>query len=623
MGFRGRFFAVFLGVALLTSPAVAALGTIQFTFKLIQTVTILASPNTSTEQRRATLLEFASLLESSLRGSYGDIAHWRNSLPATLESLQNGQISGVPILSSLPAQTRESAAALFQALVAPVLASETPEKFDYRISMCRAWMNHLIQSESETIGDLLSTDSTRSSRARQRLQHEISAYRVQFAALSAIGGVLNEVVGSNYALDSAKLNQRVPDLLRALTQLGPLYRKTGDMLGGFFHPGAIPAGSRTHSLAELDALFRQRFELSLEDAFSSFDPTPIPGGTLAEVHRATLKSNGKLVAVKFRRPGIVADLAQNYRAHQHLTLLGKMASANETSSAVMDLAAIHVDHFAVGYLRELDFMREAQAMTAFGSRHGRNYTRIPQPIPNLVAQDILVMEFIEGTPLEEIFKSGDQSRIQTAFQNFTQVMIDQLGYGHLHGDLTPPNISFDDQGRAILYDWGSSISLQEKFWVAMRMAQGLLGYAPSLLASAMYEMADPQFTATQDQLLTIVQRNMESARSKGTDAGNASQVLLESYLESHRTHGYRMSADYARVVRGVLPMVGILTQFSSKLGGDFVANKFQRDATAVKVSVGLNWGAEWLWRARSTPFPAPSNDACFSDLIEAFIARDL
>ncbi|KAI8851411.1 ABC1 family-domain-containing protein [Chytridium lagenaria] len=56
------------------------------------------------------------------------------------------------------------------------------------------------------------------------------------------------------------------------------------------------------TLAALEALFLQDTNSTLSDHFSDLDPTPLGVASLAQVHKATLKSTGEVVAVKIQHP---------------------------------------------------------------------------------------------------------------------------------------------------------------------------------------------------------------------------------------------------------------------------------------------------------------------------------
>jgi len=56
------------------------------------------------------------------------------------------------------------------------------------------------------------------------------------------------------------------------------------------------------ALEKIKVVIETDFGKTLEEIFSSFDPTPIAAASLAQVHKAVLRKNGEEVAVKIQFP---------------------------------------------------------------------------------------------------------------------------------------------------------------------------------------------------------------------------------------------------------------------------------------------------------------------------------
>ena len=61
------------------------------------------------------------------------------------------------------------------------------------------------------------------------------------------------------------------------------------------------------SLDEIKITYESDHGLKIKDVFSEFDPNPIGNASLAQVHKAKLKSNGETVAVKLQYPRLRAQ----------------------------------------------------------------------------------------------------------------------------------------------------------------------------------------------------------------------------------------------------------------------------------------------------------------------------
>lgn len=97
----------------------------------------------------------------------------------------------------------------------------------------------------------------------------------------------------------------------AAEELGPTFVKSGQLLS--MRPDVIPEAlvSELRRLqdnvkplpfAEMRPVLAEELGEELDAIFSEFDETPVASASLAQVYRARLRSNGRLVAVKLQRP---------------------------------------------------------------------------------------------------------------------------------------------------------------------------------------------------------------------------------------------------------------------------------------------------------------------------------
>jgi aarF domain-containing kinase len=100
-------------------------------------------------------------------------------------------------------------------------------------------------------------------------------------------------------------------VLKALQKSGGIYIKLGQHVSAMVY---ILPPEWTSTMAvlqdkcpptpyqEIEELFQHDLGLSLDDLFSEFDPEPIGVASLAQVHRARLRSTDQEVAVKMQHP---------------------------------------------------------------------------------------------------------------------------------------------------------------------------------------------------------------------------------------------------------------------------------------------------------------------------------
>ncbi|KAF3785095.1 putative aarF domain-containing protein kinase [Nymphaea thermarum] len=164
---------------------------------------------------------------------------------------------------------------------------------------------------------------------------------------------------------------------------------------------------------ELGGNFRQLFE--------KFDEAPIGSASIAQVHRARIKGRKGDVAVKVQHPGVkelmMADI-RNLRAFA--TFLQKEIKF-DVVSVTYELEK------QVGY--EFDFLREADSMKKIqhflSTCNKKSPVTVPRVISEMTTRRVLLMEFIDGTPImnlgEEMAKRGINPGGKVALLDYGQV----------------------------------------------------------------------------------------------------------------------------------------------------------------------------------------------------------
>lgn len=131
---------------------------------------------------------------------------------------------------------------------------------------------------------------------------------------------------------------------------------------------------------------------TLEDTFSSFEPKPLGSASIGQVHRATLRSTGKEVAVKVQYPEAHKLFQKDIHA---IRALCEMFAPEQ----VVTLEALEDQNKS-----ELDYTNEANNLLEIGNnmkKHGFQPKEclVPQPIPGLSTRRMLVMELLPGPKL--------------------------------------------------------------------------------------------------------------------------------------------------------------------------------------------------------------------------------
>ena len=234
----------------------------------------------------------------------------------------------------------------------------------------------------------------------------------------------------------------------ALEELGPVWIKLGQMMStrrDLFPPLiADQLAILQDRVAPFDgAQAKAQIEKSLggpvESWFDDFDITPLASASIAQVHTATLKENGRAVVIKVIRPDILpvirADMRLIYRLARWLPRLLPESRRLRPVEVVADYEKTLID--------ELNLLREA-ANTIQLRRNFENSKMlyVPEIYSDYCSESMLVMERIYGIPINDVaaleqhgvnMKLLAERGVQVFF---TQVFRDSF----FHADMHPGNI---------------------------------------------------------------------------------------------------------------------------------------------------------------------------------------
>ncbi|MEW2394742.1 AarF/ABC1/UbiB kinase family protein [Streptomyces sp. NPDC046862] len=253
-----------------------------------------------------------------------------------------------------------------------------------------------------------------------------------------IGGKSAEIVGR-------ELQQRTAEqLFKVLGELKGGAMKFGQALSVF--ESALPeeiAGPYRAALTKLQeaappmptstvhSVLRERLGEDWQELFLQFEDKPAAAASIGQVHRATWH-DGREVAVKVQYPGageaLLSDLGQLSRFAR---LLGPLIPGMDIKPLITELR----DRVS----EELDYGLEAQAQEA----HAAEFADDPDVlVPAVVHQSeqVLVTEWIDGTPLSEVIADGTQEQRDRAGQLLARFLFSgPARTGLLHADPHPGN----------------------------------------------------------------------------------------------------------------------------------------------------------------------------------------
>jgi predicted unusual protein kinase regulating ubiquinone biosynthesis (AarF/ABC1/UbiB family) len=254
--------------------------------------------------------------------------------------------------------------------------------------------------------------------------------------------------------------QRAQWLTRQLLELGSAFIKLGQLLSS--RPDILPAGwvSELASLQDnVPAFSFDRVQTVLEEELGQrcaevidLDPQPLGAASLAQVHRASLRS-GRQVVLKVQRQGL------DRRFRLDLDVMQQVAAVLQRHPSWgrgRDWPAMARECRRV-LLRELDFRVEAQYAARFRQQFlDDEQIRIPGVIWELSTRRVLCLDYLPGIKIndrEAIVEAGIDPLV-VAEIGAASYLKQLVRFGFFHADPHPGNLAVASDGALIYYDFG-------------------------------------------------------------------------------------------------------------------------------------------------------------------------
>jgi ubiquinone biosynthesis protein len=286
-----------------------------------------------------------------------------------------------------------------------------------------------------------------------------------------LGRFLLERLNSAQDIDKYSMAERIR---MSFEELGPSFVKLGQLLAA--RPDLVPEDftaefSKLHdnvqplSFEIVEGVLKHEFGESLYQHFTSIEATPIGSASIAQVHRATLKS-GEQVVIKVQRPGIVEKINDDLNV---LYLLAELLEQYVPEAKAFNPLGI-VDEFFKTLELETNFIIEANNLRRFTQNFSSDTTiKIPTVYFDLTTERVLTMEALNGYPMsqasataqegydsEELIRKGIHAYLKMVFKD-----------GFFHGDLHAGNFFVLPNNQIGLIDFGVVGRLNNKTQTAI------------------------------------------------------------------------------------------------------------------------------------------------------------
>lgn len=213
---------------------------------------------------------------------------------------------------------------------------------------------------------------------------------------------------------------------------------------------------KSFSYADVKGQVEKELNGSIDDIFSSFSRKSLASASIGQVHKAKLRS-GEIVAVKIQRPSIERNILKDLHIMKiFLKIFEKAEFVQEHS---LDLL---FREFERSILRELDYDIEANNISMFYDNFKEDkMIKIPKVYDNYSTKKILVMEFIVGKKISEVFgfrktKINKRKIAAIGVDSFFKQIFE---FGLVHGDPHPGNIYIYKNSTVCFLDFGNCLHI--------------------------------------------------------------------------------------------------------------------------------------------------------------------
>jgi ubiquinone biosynthesis protein len=253
----------------------------------------------------------------------------------------------------------------------------------------------------------------------------------------------------------------LPPVVRAITALGPAYIKFGQILST--RPDIVGDDMAQQLKYLQDQLPPFSTDIArdmvaaelgqpVEALFADFSE-PVAAASIAQVHKARLAEDGRLVAVKVLRPGIERAFRKDIDAFYFAARLFEIFLPGTRRLRPLDVIA----HFEGVVMAELDLRLEASSASEFVSNiKAGDGIQAPEPLWRLSGRNVLTMGWAEGINLADLpaLDRAGIDRVALGAKVLQVFLSHALRDGFFHGDMHQGNLKAAANGDLIVFDFG-------------------------------------------------------------------------------------------------------------------------------------------------------------------------
>lgn len=357
-----------------------------------------------------------------------------------------------------------------------------------------------------------------------------------------------------------KLRQILEDLGPTYIKLGQIMSSRSDILPQKYCDELMRLRSEVPpmSFSQVQEVIDRSFGYSWKQVFLDIEEEPLGSASIAQVHRATLKT-GENVVVKVQREGIYETMSRDIGLlRRAVKLLPPVAFKD-----LVDLDLVLTELWRVTQ-EEMNFLMEAANMEEFAAKNRDVvFVEVPRLYREYTTTQVLVMEYVDGLAIDDkadLLANGyDLSEIGAKFvDNFVKQVIDD---GFFHADPHPGNVMIRG-GKIVWMDMGmmGRLTDRDREFIS-RAVEGVALNDIGMIQDCVLAIGEFRGKPDQSQLYDDLQALM--AKYGTADMGSIDIAeLVKNLMEIMKNNQIVMPHGLTLLARGLTHVEGILATIS-------------------------------------------------------------
>jgi ubiquinone biosynthesis protein len=359
-------------------------------------------------------------------------------------------------------------------------------------------------------------------------------------------------------------------------ELGPTFVKFGQVLSN--RPDLLPADF-IREMEKLQnnvppikgelavAVLENELRKKTPELFNWFESEAFASASMAQVHRAELKS-GEKVVLKIQRPGIEEIIKSDIRMMYYLA---EVFSKRIPSLKSFDPVGL-VRNFEESIIKELDFIHESVNVQRFRNNYMQDsgeeqHVHSPSVYPAYTTGKVLCLEYIEGIKITDFekLKEGELDRRVIAKRLVHAYFNQVFKYGFFHADPHPGNLLILPENVICFLDYGMMGSINRKDLEALgSLFLSVKSKDSRRIIRSIQQLSDTSIIRNYRELDNDINEFVQNYTFRAVHENELSSMMLQ-LKDIIVKHGLKAPTHFFLLIRSMVTVEGLVKQLDPDL----------------------------------------------------------